>query len=381
MITREAPMGDVCKIPQGLMCCLGQRQVLLRPKAGVNPDYLLYALQSPSVQDQIRWNEGTGSTVSNIRIPVLEKIEIPRLGSAEEPVAAALKSLDDKIDLNRRVNQTLEAITQAIFKSWFVDFDPVKAKMAAIQEGRDPLRAAMSAISGMIKTELDALKPEQYGPLAATAALFPDGMEESDLGEIPSGWSSAIISEIANVVMGQSPDGDTYNDSGVGTALINGPVEFDTYHPKRIKWTTQPTKTSEVGDLIICVRGSTTGKYVKSDGIYCLGRGVCAIRAQEQSWQPFVDQTYKFSLTALLPLATGSTFPNWSGPTLKNHRILRPKTDVIAAFSLLVKPSISQISANDREITSLSALRDTVLLKFISGELPIETLVAAIEDA
>ena len=122
VITREAPMGEVCKIPDGLTCCLGQRQVLLRPKAGINADYLLYALQSPVVQEQIRWNEGTGSTVSNIRIPVLEKIEIPRLGASEQFIAAALKSVDDKIDLNRRINQTLEAIAQAIFQSWFVDF-------------------------------------------------------------------------------------------------------------------------------------------------------------------------------------------------------------------------------------------------------------------
>jgi type I restriction enzyme S subunit len=174
--------------------------------------------------------------------------------------------------------------------------------------------------------------------------------------------------------MGQSPDGDTYNDSGDGMALINGPVEFDSYHPKRIKWTTQPTKSSQHGDLVVCVRGSTTGKFVKSDGIYCLGRGVCAIRAREQSWQPFVDQTYRFSLKTLLSLATGSTFPNWSGPTLKNYQILRPASDLIAAFSKLLNSVISQISTNELEIKSLATVRDTLLPKLLSGELSVETL-------
>ncbi len=196
VITREAPMGEVCKIPKGLECCLGQRQVLLRPKPEIDPDYLLYALQSPFVQNQIRWNEGTGSTVSNIRIPVLEKIDIPRHGVAESNIAKMLSSVDSKIDINRRINQTLEAMAQATFKSWFVDFDPVKAKITAKQEGRDPLRAAMSAISGKPDADLDALPPEQYAQLAATAALFPDEMEASELGEIPMGWKSSTLGEI-----------------------------------------------------------------------------------------------------------------------------------------------------------------------------------------
>lgn len=80
VVTREAPMGEVCMIPKGLKCCLGQRQVLLRPKKSVNGDYLFWALQSPFVQHQISWNEGTGTTVSNVRIPVLKALQIPRHG-------------------------------------------------------------------------------------------------------------------------------------------------------------------------------------------------------------------------------------------------------------------------------------------------------------
>ncbi len=311
----------------------------------------------------------TGKALAELRVP-LPPIEVQR------EVARVLKSIDDKIDVNRRINQTLEAMAQATFKSWFVDFDPVKAKIAAKAEGRDPLRAAMSAISGKPEAELNALPPEALAQLAVTAALFPDEMEESELGEIPKGWSSAALSGVADVVMGQSPDGETYNDIGNGMPLINGPVEFDLHHPKRIKWTTQPTKACQNGDLIVCVRGSTTGKFVKSDGVYCLGRGVCAIRAHEPRQQPFVDQVYKFSLSNLLLLATGSTFPNWSGPTLKNHRILKPAADVIEAYSQLVLPALSQISSNEGHTKSLQILRDTLLPKLLSGELSVAEAMA-----
>ena len=118
---------------------------------------------------------------------------------AQAKIADVLSGLDEKIDLNRRINQTLEAMAQVLFKSWFVDFDPVKAKIAARQEGRDPLRAAMSAISGKSDVELDALLREQFGQLAATAALFPDEMETSELGDIPRGWGTGMLAKLCDL--------------------------------------------------------------------------------------------------------------------------------------------------------------------------------------
>ncbi|MBX3681407.1 MAG: restriction endonuclease subunit S, partial [Thauera sp.] len=143
----------------------------------------------------------TGSTIKHLTSKALSELQIPLppIG-AQRRLATVLKSLDDKIDLNRRINQTLEAMAQAIFKSWFVDFDPVKAKIAALQEGRDPLRAAMSAISGKVEAELDTLLPEQYEQVATTAALFPEKTEESELGEIPTGWSVACIRDVVEGV-------------------------------------------------------------------------------------------------------------------------------------------------------------------------------------
>src|SRR5690554_7727680 len=109
------------------------------------------------------------------------------ISEIRKDIANIIDSKNKKIRLNQQTNQTLEAMAQAIFKSWFVDFDPVKAKIAAIEQGEDPLRAAMRAISGKTDRVLDQMPREQYAQLADTAALFPDGMEESELGEIPGG--------------------------------------------------------------------------------------------------------------------------------------------------------------------------------------------------
>ena len=123
IVTREAPMGEVGMIPEGVECCLGQRMVLVKPDpAKVDRHYLLYAMQSELVQKQIRASDETGSTVSNLRIPALKELSIPMLDNAEE-IGAVLATLDAKIDLNNRINAELEALAKKIFDYWFVQFD------------------------------------------------------------------------------------------------------------------------------------------------------------------------------------------------------------------------------------------------------------------
>ena len=177
VITREAPMGEVCLIPDGLRCCLGQRMVMLRPDPKkCDSRFLLYSIQSRAVQDEIKVNEGTGSTVSNLRIPLLEALPISHPPLAEQKaIAAVLGALDDKIELNRRMNATLEAMARALFQSWFVDFDPIRAKL----DGRQPV----------------GLDP-------ATAALFPAYFQESAVGHIPHGWQVGVLDELTKFVIG-----------------------------------------------------------------------------------------------------------------------------------------------------------------------------------
>ena len=126
VITREAPMGEVGMIPEDIECCLGQRMVLLRANERIcDTYYLLYGLQSQFVRHQISWSEGTGTTVSNLRIPHLEQIRVPYIPlNQQKKISSVLHALEDKIENNRKVNENLEQQAQTLFKSWFVDFEP-----------------------------------------------------------------------------------------------------------------------------------------------------------------------------------------------------------------------------------------------------------------
>ena len=205
VITREAPMGRVCLIPKEPICCLGQRQVLLRADRNkISAEYLYWSLRSPFVQRQILINEGTGATVSNMRMPVLKALEIPRLASIEieNKKARDLSNIQNKIQLNTQINQTLEQIAQALFKSWFVDFEPVRAKVQALSDClslEQAELAAMQAISGKTPEELTALsqaQPECYAELAETAKAFPCEMVEVDGVEVPKGWKIGTFTDI-----------------------------------------------------------------------------------------------------------------------------------------------------------------------------------------
>jgi type I restriction enzyme S subunit len=261
----------------------------------------------------------------------------------QRAIAHILSTLDDKIELNRQMNETLEAMVRAIFQSWFVDFDPVRAKA----ESRDP---------GLPKDIAD---------------LFPDRFEDSELGEIPAGWGVGSFETIASVTMGLSPDGASYNVDGLGTPLINGPVEFGDHFPVKTKWTTSPTRLAQAGDLILCVRGSTTGRRVVADDSYCLGRGVCAIRPN-RGMRTFLYQALNTSIDRLLSKTTGSVFPNLSAPDIKNFPILIPPREVAQAFDCATEPMTERAEANVREYRTLAALRDILLPKLLSGQLRIK---------
>jgi type I restriction enzyme S subunit len=236
------------------------------------------------------------------------------------------------------MNATLEAMARALFQSWFVDFDPVRAKL----DGRQSLNDAH----------------------------FPANFQDSVLGPIPLGWEVTSLDEIASVLMGLSPDGDSYNARGIGAPLINGPVEFGEYFPVKSKWTEAATRFSKENDLIFCVRGSTTGKRVISDGEYGLGRGVCAIRAKRE-FHSFLYQTINVGLDRLLEKTTGSVFPSLSAPDIRGFTVLKPSDGVMELFERSTAPLLQCVQQNHHQSRTLATLRDTLLPKLLSGELSV----------
>ena len=379
IISRVGSYGNVAYVNSCEKFCLGQNTALIIPED--KSRYLYYALTSPQIKAQID-EMVVGAVQKTISLKTIKSLQIPEPPSeVKTKISKVLSTIDDKIELNRKTNQTLEQMAQALFKSWFVDFDPVfdNALASGMSVNDFPEALQKKALSRQLvqqqiaNGELEAKALPEY-----ISQLFPSEFEQSDEpsiginGWIPKGWNVCSMNQHAIIQMGQSPKGDTYNDDGVGTPLVNGPVEFDSYFTKESKWTTSPTKLSKQSDLIVCVRGSTTGRFVKSDGVYCLGRGVCSVRGVRS--QVFTDQIFKNSIKTLLGLATGSTFPNWSRQILNEFNVIQPQNSVIDLFDRLITSKVQKVELNVNESESLAKLRDTILPKLISGEISINSI-------
>jgi type I restriction enzyme, S subunit len=359
------------------ICLINQRvgRLLFCKDPKIDPRFIFYILSSPQAREYLVSNATGSANQANINGKTIENFLVPDIGFEMScQIADILGSLDDKIERNRQMNQTLETMAQAIFQSWFVDFEPVKAKQKAKAAGKSAAEiemAAIVALSGKSETEIRELSAAVRSGLGETAGLFSDELVESELGLIPEGWEVSAFQEVAMVTMGQSPKGDTYNEDGEGVPLVNGPVEFGPYFTEKSKWTTAPIRLAKLGELIVCVRGSTTGRFVISDGDYCIGRGVCAIRGKAS--QAFANYTFKHHKENLLQMATGSTFPSWSSQTLKEFDLINPSLELVNMFDSYVQPLIEKAGVNVRVSDTLAQLRDSLLPKLLSGELTLPT--------
>ncbi len=361
IITREAPMGEVCMIPDGLKCCLGQRMVLLRPDSErVDGRYLLYAIQSPSIQNQIAWNEGTGSTVSNLRIPMLKELKVPWFPLPEQrAIAHILGLLDDKIELNRRMNETLEAMAQALFKSWFVDFDPVHAKA----QGRD---------TGLPKDIAD---------------LFPDSFQESELGQIPTGWAVKPLSELVDLIGGGTPKTSIkeYWDGDIPWfSVVDAPVDSDVFvlgtdkHVSQKGVDNSSTKILPYGTTIISARG-TVGKCALVGRPMAMNQSCYGVNGSDGRGALYTYYLIRNQVGDLQRSGHGSVFNTITRATFKSLLTVDSGPEITCAFDSIVESYLDRVLENNREKQCLTSLRDTLLPKLISGELRVTDAEKAVE--
>ncbi|PPV95597.1 hypothetical protein C5P27_25515 [Escherichia coli] len=192
----------------------------------VDPWFMFYYMRGKQFQHDIEARLVTTVQASIKRADMVGiPIAVPQLDAQKELVHRVI-SLDHKIQLNQDINQTLEQMAQALFKSWFVDFEPVKAKMAVLESGgsqADAMLAAMTAISGKDADALAVFErehPEQYAELKATAELFPSAMRESELGEIPEGWYQTLLSELTGFLNGYAFKSKDWRETGFPVVKI-----------------------------------------------------------------------------------------------------------------------------------------------------------------
>jgi type I restriction enzyme S subunit len=335
VITREAPMGEVAMIPDGLKCCLGQRLVLLKPDAKkINNRYLLYSLQSHYVQSQILSNEGTGSTVSNLRIPDLKglKIPVPKL-EQQEKIASILSSLDDKIELNRQTNKTLEAIAQALFKEWFVDFN------------------------------------------------FPGAtgeMQESELGEIPKGWRVGRLFDICRLVGGGTPktsvseywvDGNIPWISAKDVTPNNGTFIIET--DKKITELGLQESSAKLlpkHSTIITARG-TVGNYCIIPEPMAISQSNYALVSKYEKNAYFLFCLVGSLITELKQRSYGTVFDTITTNSLSDIPIVKPAEGILDKFQKTIRPIFESILELQKQIYTLTQLRDSLLPKLMKGEI------------
>ncbi|RUO22099.1 restriction endonuclease subunit S [Aliidiomarina haloalkalitolerans] len=390
----------------GWLCGTGCLRVRVNSNE-VSTEYLHAYLCHPSVREWIV-RHAVGATMPNLNTSILSSLPVVIPSKDEMAVISSIwLTVSSKIELNKQINQTLEQMAQAIFKSWFVDFEPVKAKMAALEAGgseEDALNAAMQAISGKDQGQLARFKteqPEQYNELRTTAELFPSAMQDSELGEIPEGWNALPFGELLEKTIGgdwgkEQPDEKHTEKVKIlrGTDLPNIYLGNDKKVPTRY---VEPKKLKSrklrPGDIVIEVSGGSkdqpTGRSLFLTKDFLNRLGVCEPASFCRLFRPINE-----SIGLILGLhlrqiySEGKTWQYQNQSTgisnfqtkvfLENELLALPDEDLISSFIKLALPLIDKVYSN--ESITLSDLRDALLPRLISGELNIASLEQEMES-
>jgi type I restriction enzyme S subunit len=276
-------------------------------------------------------------------------VNVPPLPT-QRAIVSILGSLDDKIELNRRMNETLEATAQAIYKSWFVDFDPVHAK------------AAGKKLVGMDEE---------------TAALFPDSFEDSALGKIPKGWRVENFSEQIEIIGGGTPKTDMeeyWNGTIPWFSVVDAPAERDVFVINTEKKITEKgienssTKILEKGTTIISARG-TVGKLALVGRPMAMNQSCYGIKPIDPNQELYIYFALKNQILELKRRTHGSIFDTITRETFASLHQTFPPVKTATGFNRCVSKYLDQILSNLHETTFLLETRDTLLPRLLSGEI------------
>lgn len=334
----ETRLGEAAMIPEDFECCLGRRMGLVRTdRARLDPRFFLYTYLSPYFQDLIRSRTIHGATVDRIALKEFPSFQIPLPDiQVQRAIAHILGTLDDKIELNRKQNETLEAMARALFKAWFVDFEPVRAKM----EGR-----------WQRGQSLPGLPAHLYD-------LFPDRLVESELGEIPEGWEMRTVGDFADLQGGKQLEKDRIVPNGeipvFGGAGVMGYT--DTYNAD--------------GFVIAVGRvGAYCGQFFSHRGKAWINNNASLIRQKKEDFGEWLFLSLRHADIDVIK--KGAAQPFVSNGDLSKLPLVWPSEKVVESFLQFTVPLLKGQEDANRESKFLALLRDTLLPKLISGELRI----------
>ncbi len=326
----------------------------------VDPLFAYYWFASPDMVTAIQ-NRNTGSTIPLINLSVIKSLRIPVPPLQEQQqIVAHLSLLDDRIALLRETNATLEAIAQALFKSWFVDFDPVRAKL----EGRAP--------EGMDE---------------ATAALFPDGFEESELGLVPTGWWVGTLADLSDL----NPESWTAKNHPHRVAYIDlaNAKDNEIASVTDFEFDEAPSRARRVlrsGDTIVgTVRpGNRSFAFIHepaSNLTASTGFAVLRPSALENTEFVYLAATQADSIEHLAHVADGAAYPAVRPDVVSGLKSVLADRLILKAFHAAAAPLLAKVSENQKQGQTLATLRDTLLPRLISGQLRLLDAEALLEEA
>ncbi|HFO2127702.1 TPA: restriction endonuclease subunit S [Escherichia coli] len=315
------------------------------------------------------------------------KVSLP-VKPVQNKIALILDSLDTKIEVNTEINHTLEQMAQALFKSWFVDFEPVKAKIAVLEAGgsqEDATLAAMTVISGKDSDALVVFErehPEQYAELKTTAELFPSTMQESELGEIPEGWSIKPLDGIATYQNGlalQKFRPENENDFLPVVKIAQLKKGFSDGEEKASP-NIKPECIIDNGDVVFSWSGSLMVD------IWCGGKAALNQHLFKVSSTKYPKWLYyKYTAHHLIEFqriaeAKAVTMGHIKREHLSQAKCLMPSSETVHAFTPFFEPVLNKVISNRLETRKLENIRDTLLPKLLSGEITLPEAEQAVSE-
>ena len=340
LLTHKGTIGQTCIVNHGYDLLVLSPQVtyyrLGKNQNHLDSDYLFFFFQSPLFQNELRKLGSAQSTRAYVGITKQKNMDIiiPPI-QEQRNIAFVLSKLLFSIEKSQSVLQSLREIKKSLMKHLFT-----------------------------------------YGAVSLEETTNVK-LKETEIGQIPERWELADLNQMAELVMGQSPNGETYNSKGEGTPLLNGPTEYGIKHPHIMQWTTSPTKLCQKDDILFCVRGNTLGRLNIAESSYCIGRGVAAIRGIKT----ISDTTYlyyflEFREKVIYNSCAGqnSTFPNISGAVLKKLKVIKPPFLIQKHIAFILSTIDEEIFAIMKERNTLEKMFKSMLCALMSAKIRVNNL-------